>query len=374
MLVRALKVDGFRNLKPTTIEPGPRFNVISGDNGQGKTNLLEALYSVCTLRSFRTSRLRDAIHISGETAYIGARVKREGIERRYELTIKQRSKIVRLDNKAVRPISRYFGQFNVVLFAPEDLLVARGSPSDRRKFLDRAVFNLNSEFLPASQDYEKVLKNRNLTLRSEILGSADREQMLEVYDLQLATLATKILRARVSYLDSISPLFEEGFESITRTGLPARLRYTPAGEISSSGDEDTLIASYLEGYQKSRRMDLARGTTSLGPHRDVLHFELAEQPAANFASQGQLRAMILAWKTAEMQLLASLHEDPPVLLLDDVSSELDPTRNEYLFEFLRKRENQCFITTTHPDFVLVHTARRDFEVKDGVFSLRDTSE
>ncbi|MBL4632731.1 MAG: DNA replication and repair protein RecF [Kofleriaceae bacterium] len=295
--------------------------------------------------------------------------KREGIERRYELTINQRSRIVRLDNKAVRPISRYFGQFNIVLFAPEDLLVARGSPSDRRKFLDRAVFNLAPDFLPCAQDYEKVLKNRNLTLKSENMGASQKEQMLEVYDSQLASLAAKMLRARIDYLKAIGPLFEQGFESITRTGLPAKLIYQPAGDIEAgSSTEEELIESYQLGYQKNRAMDLARGSTSLGPHRDNLHFELASQPAANFASQGQLRAMILAWKTAEMQLLASVHNDPPVLLLDDVSSELDPIRNEYLFDFLRQRENQCFITTTHPDFVLLREERCDFSVEDGVFS------
>lgn len=366
MLVRALQVTGFRNLANAVVEPGSRFNVISGNNGQGKTNLLEALYAVCTLRSFRTSRLRDLIHINEEQAYVAARVDTGGLERRYELTINQRSRVVRLDGKAVRPISRYFGAFNVVLFAPEDLLVARGSPSDRRRFLDRAVFTLQPSFLGVSQDYEKVLKNRNLTLRDELLAAQKREELLNVYDQQLATLAAQLLHARLSYLDRITAPFVGAFEAISRSGLPAGVEYQCAGELAAQGvDIVELEAKLLEGFKRNRRADLARGATNLGPHRDVLQFHLAGQPAANFASQGQLRAMILAWKTAEMQLLAQEHEEPPVLLLDDVSSELDPERNEFLFDFLRLQENQCFITTTHPSFVLLSSDRRDFEVKNG---------
>ena len=114
MLVRALKFTGFRNLAPASLEPGPRFNVFAGNNGQGKTNLLEALYAVCTLRSFRSSRLKDLINIHGEQAYVGARVERGGLERRYELTINASSRVVRLDNKAVRPIAKYFGDQQVL--------------------------------------------------------------------------------------------------------------------------------------------------------------------------------------------------------------------------------------------------------------------
>lgn len=379
MLVRALKFTGFRNLAPASLEPGPRFNVFAGNNGQGKTNLLEALYAVCTLRSFRSSRLKDLISIHGEQAYVGARVARGGLERRYELTINARSRVVRLDNKAVRPIAKYFGDFNVVLFAPEDLLVAKGSPGERRRFLDRAVFTLQPNFLAIAQDFEKVLRSRNVVLRDDQLSSSSKEGMLSVYDHQLAKLSAQILRARLEYLNSVQGRFAKAFEAITRSGLPTTLRYEASGEVVSTErfqelpSLESIEASYAEALVASRRADLGRGSTNVGPHRDVLLFELAGQPAGNFASQGQLRAMILAWKTAEMDLLADVHEDPPALLLDDVSSELDPKRNEYLFEFLRGRQNQCFISTTHPKFVLLEKDRRDFTVENGQIEVSSTS-
>lgn len=371
MLVRALKFTGFRNLASSSLEPGPRFNVFSGDNGQGKTNLLEALYAVCTLRSFRSSRLKDLISIHHDQAYVGARVARGGLERRYELTINERSRVVRLDSKAVRPIAKYFGDFNVVLFAPEDLLVAKGSPAERRRFLDRAVFTLRPSFLAIAQDFEKVLKSRNVVLRDEQLAGSSKEEMLSVYDHQLAALAAQILHARLEYLNSVQNRFSAAFEAITRSGLHASLRYEVTAEVVKTAQYQSLPlleeteSAYLAAFLASRRADLGRGATNVGPHRDVLLFELARQPAGTFASQGQLRAMILAWKTAEMDLLADVHEDPPALLLDDVSSELDPQRNEYLFDFLRGRENQCFISTTHPKFVLLSEDRRDFRVENG---------
>tara|TARA_R110002096_G_scaffold16898_5_gene57816 strand:+ start:16382 stop:17524 length:1143 start_codon:yes stop_codon:yes gene_type:complete len=379
VLVRALKFTGFRNLAPASLEPGPRFNVFAGNNGQGKTNLLEALYAVCTLRSFRSSRLKDLISIHGEQAYVGARVARGGLERRYELTINARSRVVRLDNKAVRPIAKYFGDFNVVLFAPEDLLVAKGSPGERRRFLDRAVFTLRPSFLAIAQDFEKVLRSRNVVLRDEQLSSSSKEGMLSVYDHQLAKLSAQILRARLEYLNSVQGRFAKAFEAITRSGLPTTLRYEASGEVVRAEQFqdipslEALETAYAAAFVASRRADLGRGSTNVGPHRDVLLFELAGQPAGNFASQGQLRAMILAWKTAEMDLLADVHEDPPALLLDDVSSELDPKRNEYLFEFLRGRQNQCFISTTHPKFVLLEKDRRDFTVENGQIEVSSSS-
>ncbi len=376
MLVRSLRVSGFRNLATATLEPGPRFNVFAGQNGQGKTNLLEALYSVCTLRSFRTSRLRDLISIHEDQAYVAANVFREGLERRYELTIKERSRIVRLDGKAVRPIARYFGHFNVVLFAPEDLLVAKGSPGMRRRFLDRAVFTQIPTFLAVAQDFEKVLKSRNVVLRDEALHASKQTEMLAVYDQQLATLAAQVLHARLTYLQAIQERFASAFESIAKAELAVSLRYEASGDIACDLQSDLPSSSQLEAqYQEklagSRRADLRRGATNVGPHRDVLEFRLAGQPAHAFASQGQLRAMILAWKTAEMDLIAQTHEDPPALLLDDVSSELDPERNQYLFDFLRSRENQCFISTTHAKFVLLTEDRRDFTVKNGQIQVLD---
>jgi DNA replication and repair protein RecF len=356
------------------LQPASRFNVFHGDNGQGKTNLLESIYVVGALRSFRTQRMADLIGFGREQAYIGARILRGGLERVYELSQRASGRLVRLDGKAVRPISRYFGDFNVVLFAPEDLQVPRGSPADRRRFLDRAVFNRAPRYLGDVQAYEKVVKNRNALLRE--IGSGKRSlrqagDLLAVFDQKLAEVGARLVVSRMRFLDEIRPRFRTAFESITQTGLEVDVSYmastplppAPAMPETTAGDVAVALAACLT---EQRGRDLARGATSVGPHRDDLMFRLDGHAAASFASQGQLRALVLAWKTAEMELLAETHGEEPVLLLDDVSSELDATRNEYLFEFLKRRPTQCFITTTHPRHVLLSSERVDYRVEGGV--------
>lgn len=357
------------------LEPGPAFNVLSGDNGQGKTNFLEAIYALCTLRSFRTSRLADLIAIGATEAKISGRVHTGDLDRVYELELREGGRTARLDGKTPRPLQRYFGHFNVVLFAPEDLAVVRGSPGDRRKFIDRAVFNWSPEYLVWAQDYERILRTRNQLLRDlqrEKLTWAKAAPLLEVYDEQLATAGARVTCARWSFLHALRPSVLTGFDAIMSTGLELGVDYQcqePIAEaLARAGqppEREQIQAALLSLLNERRALDRARATTSVGPHRDDLIFTLARQPAASFASQGQTRGMVLAWKTALLSLLATQRAEPPVLLLDDVSSELDPTRNQYLFRFLSGLEAQCFITTTHPDFVLLADDRVDFEVVSG---------
>jgi len=365
--ILALEATGLRNLEPLVLEPAPRFNVFHGDNGQGKTNLLEAIYVIAALRSFRTSRLADLIRFGAPEARLRARVERVGLEHLYEVVLEPRGRKVRLDGKAPRPLARYFGAFNVVLFAPEDLQLPRGAPAERRRFLDRAVFNRRGEYMPLAQDYDKVLKSRNALLREVSDGKRSASaagDLLAVYDQQLAALAARIAGARLAYVDELRARFQGAFDAISRSGIPVDLVYRTAPEVAQAapGERTAVYARLIEA---SRAADLARGASNVGPHRDDLGFVFAGHDAGAFASQGQLRALVLAWKTAEMDLLAAVHGEDPILLLDDVSSELDPNRNEYLFEFLGRRGNQCFITTTHPRFVLVREDRVDHEVREG---------
>jgi DNA replication and repair protein RecF len=362
LLVSALQLHGFRNLAPLVLTPGAGFNVISGDNGQGKTNLLEAIYFVGTLRSFRTTHVAELIAHGAESAQLKARVARAGIERVYELRLAPRRKETRLDGKTPRSLAEYFGDFNVVLFAPEDLSVPRGSPAGRRRFLDRSVFNREPGFLGHAQRYARALKSRNAVLKD-----AGPDALLDVYDAELARAGARILRSRWRYLAELAPMQTQAFESITHSGLAATLEYDAGDELAGAeaqGDE-ALAEALHAALVGSRRRDRARRATSLGPHSHDVRFLLDGRPAKAFASQGQLRALVLAWKTAEMQLLTERMGEPPVLLLDDVSSELDATRNQFLFEFLTRLGGQCFVTTTHSRHVLVTENRVDFQVVAG---------
>jgi DNA replication and repair protein RecF len=375
VLVRSLTIREVRNLAPATLSPAPRFNVFIGDNGQGKTNLLEALYVVCALRSFRTGRLAEILRLGAAEAQIAATIQRVDMEQKLAVAVRERAKVVRLDGKAVRPLSKYFGSFNAVLFAPEDLQAPRGSPKGRRRFLDRSVFNLGPDYLVDVQRYEKALRSRNAVLRDSG-AAARRADLLEVYDHQIGTLGARLVRRRAEFLTRLEPRFHAAFEAITRAGLRAGLRYEPSvGEADSgqpglaeAGGEVSIAREIEARLREERPRDLARGATSSGPHRDDLTFLLDGQPAQRYASQGQLRALVLAWKTAEIELLSAAHGEAPVFLLDDVSSELDAARNAYLFDFLAASESQCFITTTHPKHVLLERDRVDFEVRSGSVS------
>lgn len=350
MLLRALQVLQFRNLAETTLAPSPGFNVFAGDNGQGKTNLLEAVYLAGTLRSFRTAHAAEMIRFGEQQAAVRARVERGGLERLYEVQLTPRRRQARLDGKVPRVLAEYFGDFNVVLFAPEDLRVPRGSPAGRRRFLDRSVFNRHVAFLEDAQRYARLLKSRNVLLRE---GRADGD-LLASYDEGLASVGDRVVESRRRYLEELRPLFSQAYDSITQSGLATDLVYVQewAGPLAAA----------LEGAHKR---DRARGQTTVGPHVDDVEFRLDGRPARAFASQGQLRALVLAWKTAEMQLLRDRLGDAPVLLLDDVSSELDPSRNAYLFAFLQRIECQCFVTTTHPKHVPLAENRKDFQVVAG---------
>ncbi len=341
-----------------------------GDNGQGKTNLLEAIFVVSTLRSFRTSKLTDLIGFGAARAKLGARVLKDEMTRVYEVELATDArKQVLLDGKAVRPLARYFGGFNVVVFTPEDLAIPRGSPGDRRRFLDRSVFTHSPDYLGVAADYDKVLRQRNAVLKKAGGQGNERapismrqlDDLLAVYDQQLAQLAMATLSARLEFVALLAPELRAAFAAITRTPRVAGLRYQPRLACAS-------VEQMLEQLAAARMKDLATSATQVGPHRDDILLEIDGHEAGSFASQGQLRAIMLAWKTAELAILGRTHGDLPILLLDDVSSELDQARNEFLFEHLAKLAGQCFITTTDGRHVLVREDRADFRIQNGRIS------
>jgi DNA replication and repair protein RecF len=351
--VLALEASDFRNLQTVFVEPHPRFNVFHGDNAQGKTNLLEAVYLLGTLRSFRAARTDELVRFGTEKARVRARVEKLGTERLLEVTLSPGHKSARVDGKASRAAS-YFGGFNVVLFAPEDLRLPKGPPAGRRRFVDRAIFNAQPGYLSEAQTYERVLRSRNAVLRE-----GGPLELLEVYDTQLCKAAVPLLERRRAFVSELMPFVERAFERVTQTGLKLEIAYQSAL---------TSEAELAEKLVAERRRDLARGATSSGPHTDELRLTLDGRAAASFASQGQLRAMVLALKVAEIEYLTQKLGAPPVLLLDDVSSELDPTRNQQLFAFLQTVPCQAFITTTRPTHVLLSQERKDFHVVTGAIS------
>lgn len=405
MLIRAVTAEGYRNLGPIALTPHSRFNVLHGDNGQGKTNLLEAVYVLATLRSFRTSRLDELVRFGLDGSTLRARVEHRGIERIFgvDIGLSPPKKQALCDGKAART-SDYFGGFNVVLFAPEDLRLPKGPPAGRRRFLDRAIWNTFPGYLDEARLYERVLRSRNALLRQSQEGHGkrrpkptsteaeqpeaakpaaspetnseatllDREALLDIYDQRLAQAGSHLIARRRRYLDTLAPQVAAAFTAITGPREPHKvlLRYAPSLRLTETTSDSELAGMLLTQLQRDRRRDLLRGFTHSGPHADDWILDLDGRAAEQHASQGQTRALVLALKIAEIEHLGRLLGDPPVLLLDDVSSELDAEKNAALFSFLRGSPSQVFITTTSPSHIQIAPGddRQDFAIRAGIIA------
>jgi DNA replication and repair protein RecF len=409
--VLALTAEGFRNLGPLALSPHPRFNVLSGDNGQGKTNLLEAIYVLATLRSFRTTRLDELVRFGGEVAALRARVEHRQSERVFGVDIGLRPprKQALCDGKSART-GEYFGGFNLILFAPEDLRLPKGPPAGRRRFLDRAIWNTCPSYLDEVRVYERILRSRNILLRggpgrsqaaaedgesapSPMPGAGalpDSGALLEIYDQRLSAAGAVLFSRRRRYVQALAPRVAEVFARISGSEHEVQVQYQPALKPAKAASKEPvdpetgsptpgIVAPVVDEVrdlgerlytqlQRDRRRDQLRGFTHSGPHADDLLFFLDGRPAELHASQGQTRALVLSLKIAEIQHLHALLGDPPVLLLDDVSSELDRDKNAALFAFLRESPSQVFITTTDPSYIRIGPAqadRQDFAVRTG---------
>ena len=360
MRVVAVAARNFRNLAERTAEAHPRFNVFHGDNAQGKTNLLEAIYLVGTLRSFRATRNEELIAFGEPSALVRARVLRQGVERLLEVEVSERGKRARVDGKASSAKS-YFGGLNVVLFAPEDLRLPKGPPAQRRRFLDRAIWNARPAYLDAAQTYDRILKSRNALLR-QLAGRPPADAtMLEVYDEQLAVAAAPVVAERHRIVGELEPFVKSAWSRITGGELDLSLRLDSVLSDAAGGVPARMRAL----LEEDRRKDIARQLTSSGPHTDDLEVLVGGREARLYASQGQLRALVLSLKIAEIEYITAALGDSPALLLDDVSSELDATRNAQLFEFLNEIKSQTFLTTTDPAHLRLTGEVKLFQVVKG---------
>lgn len=370
MYLERVWANGFRNLDAVELLPHRHFNIVEGDNGQGKTNLLEAIYLLSGLRSFRTTRLVECVQFDQQRAEIAGRVVRRGVgtDLGVELGGRKsgsgaRSKVW-VDGKAAARAADYLGRLVVVLFTPDHLRLPFGEPEARRRYLDRALFNHQPGWLATLRRYDRTLSQRNALLRSISAGDAKRD-MLPIYDEMLATAGAEISFGRAQFAAALSEGVAAEFEQVAAPGLVASLRYKARGQIKPDMDEAERKTAILAGMTDKHELDMRRGFTSVGPHLDDLILEIAGRPARVHASAGQCRALVLAMKIAEIRSLESHLGEPPVLLMDDVSSELDATRNRALMAHLDALGGQVFLTTTSADFIRLTAPRQIAQISAG---------
>ena len=333
MVLSNLKAEGFRCLAPLEFAPGEGLNVIAGDNGQGKTSILEAILFVATSKSHRTTREAELVQYGQPGFRIHAAGQRLSRSVTLDATWWRGEKRFKVNGVAQGKVSDILGKMPLVFFSPEDVALVRGTAAVRRKFLDMEMSQLEPAYLRALQQYRTALKQRN-----ELLKQNGRQPaLLDAWDEQLVRHGRVLIDRRRAFIEELSHSAVATYETIAMQE-PFTLRYLP--DVSPDQDHARILTQY-------RDRDRGQGITNRGPHRDDFELTVSDKPARHFASQGQQRTAALALKFAELKLVCDRIGEYPVLMLDDVLSELDAKRSKRLFEAIPEGV-QCLVTTTAP--------------------------
>jgi len=343
------------------LELHPRFNIFEGQNGQGKTNVLEAIYLLGALRSFRETRTKGLIQWDADQAIVRGRVSRRGVERELGVELSARGRRAMTDGKVVARLSDYFGHLHLVVFGPEDLALSKGGPGGRRRFLDRAIFQVVPAYFDEMRAYQTALKHRNELIRKA--SNPVDPAVLESFDEELVRRGARVLHRRQTFLERFAPVVEAVFGELTGGQHQLGLRYD--GRLVGATTEDEIRDAFRDQLGAAAKVDQRRRYTTRGPHVDDLVVTLDGHVARSHASQGQHRVVALALKIAELRLAEASLDAPPILLLDDVSSELDQERNAQLMASLDAGQGQVFITTTDRRWIQVAGVQKIFSVSEG---------
>ncbi len=346
MQLTELVLVNYRNYAEQSLEFGP-FNLFIGENAQGKTNLLEAILFLATTRSHRTSTDDELIRQGEQTGYLSGNVEDSIARRRIEIgNTRGKRKQVKLDGKIQTRLSNLIGLLKVVFFAPESTTIVKGGPEDRRRFLDSLISQVHGEYLRSLQRYRRALQQRNESLK-QIRDRRAARDTLQAWEEPLITSGIDVARRRRTVCEELRPVLLGQQQYLTESREDAGLRYAP--NVLINEDDGESREEFERRLIASVESDIARGTTSVGPHRDDIELAVDGLDARRFASQGQQRTLTLALKLAEIDWMHRASGELPIVLLDDVTSELDELRTRLLFEALHTLPPQVFLTTTRID-------------------------
>ena len=357
MFIKRLQMLNYRNYNALDIELCPNVNVFMGDNAQGKTNILEAIYYCAFAKSHRTSKDKELINWNGEHAFISVDVGRERLDKRIDISIlKDGKKSIRINKIKIKKIGELFGNFNVVMFSPEDLRIIKDSPGVRRKFIDMELCQLNPKYYYNLVQYNKVLNERNILLRNRNTSS----EMLEIYDMQLVEFGYNIIRDRIKYIESLNKYAEKIHSDITSGKEKINFKY-----ISTIKDLENIKENFYTLLEKNRSKDCDRGITSIGPHSDDFFVYINDIDTKSYGSQGQQRTAVLTMKFSSLEIIKELTGEFPVLLLDDVLSELDFNRKKYILSTIGQIQTVITCTGIEDLYEYLDEKAKVFKVKNG---------
>lgn len=367
MKINSLSFQGYRNLKTGSFSPSGQVNVIYGSNAQGKTNLLEAIWIFTGGRSFRGAKDGELTAFGETKARLSLHFFAQQREQEAEIFLENGKRKIFLNEIRLKSPSAMVGNFCSVIFSPSHLSLVKDGPGERRKFLDAAICQYKPSYAVALGRFHRGILQRNALLK-EIYRRPYLEETLEVWDEKLSQLGSVIIEERLNYLSVLQPQAEYAYEGFSQGRERLRMEYQSAcihpGEKGISLEE--LQTRLQAGYAGTRKEDLRAGFTSIGPHRDDLSFLLDEKSARSYGSQGQQRSVVLALKLSEAEALSQAVGERPVVLLDDVMSELDTSRQDYILNHMESW--QVFVTCCDPVAILRMTGGKAFEMADGILT------
>ncbi|WJY26779.1 MULTISPECIES: DNA replication/repair protein RecF [Sporosarcina] len=372
MHIDHLALTNYRNYASLELSFSPHINVFIGENAQGKTNVMEAIYVLAMAKSHRTSNDRELIRWGQEYGKIEGDIERKYGHLPIELVISKKGKKARVNHIEQNRLSLYIGQVNVVMFAPEDLNLVKGSPQVRRRFLDMEIGQISPVYLHDLLQYQKLLKQRNAILKTNRSGRHLNDVMFDVYTEQFAEKAVQIIKKRYYFLELLQKWAGPIHHGISRGLETLEVSYRTLKELSEDQTEDEMKEILLAKLTEVRARELERGVTLVGPHRDDLAFTVNEYDIQTYGSQGQQRTTALSLKLAEIELVRQETGEAPILLLDDVLSELDDYRQSHLLNTIRGQV-QTFVTTTTIAGIEHETIRQAaiYEVTAGTVTQRE---
>lgn len=356
MVIKSLKLKNYRNYDLLDLNFDPNTNILYGDNAQGKTNILEALYLSGTTKSHRGTKDRDIIQFGYDESHIETIVEKRGICFQIDMHLKKNStKGIAIDKIPIRKAGELFGIVHFVFFSPEDLNIIKEGPSGRRRFIDLELSQLDKIYLSNLSNYNRIINQRNSLLK-DLYGQKNLMDTLDIWDMQMAAYGTKVLEARKNFIKQVNEIISDIHFKLT--GGKER--------ISISYEASNGNMSLEEALKRYRERDMRMKSTTVGPHRDDICFTTdSGLDVRKFGSQGQQRTAALSLKMSEIELVKQVIKDTPVLLLDDVLSELDKHRQNYLLDSINNI--QTIITCTGLDEFVNHrfSINKIFHIRNG---------
>ncbi len=361
MIIESVRLKNFRNYESLKLKFDSGTNLFYGENAQGKTNILEALYLCGTTKSHKGSKDRELIRFEEEESHIRMKIVRGGVSYKIDMHLKKnRTKGIAINGVPIRKASELFGIGNFIFFSPEDLNIIKNGPSERRRFVDMELCQLNKLYMHNLVNYNRIVAQRNKLLK-DMIFHPEYTDMLDVWDEQMVQYGSKIIDDRRRFIDRLNGILRE-----------IHLRLSGGREeLGIAYEADVSPEDFSAQLSRNRERDLRMKLTSTGPHRDDLCFQIGDLDIRKFGSQGQQRTAALSLKLSEIELVKQEIHDTPVLLLDDVLSELDSRRQHYLLENIH--DIQTFITCTGIDDFVENNFQIDrlFQVAAGVVCERD---